>query len=403
MENGVAKTKEHYKKMLEDIKKIKGNIAERIISSPQGAEIVSNKRPVLNFSANNYLGLCNHPKVKEEAMKIMQSHGFGMGSVRFICGTQDIHKKLEKELADFTATEDCILFSSCFDANGGIFECLLSEKDAIISDQLNHASIIDGMRLCKAKKFIYKHMDMEDLEKHLQNAKDCEIKLVVTDAVFSMDGDLAPLPSIIKLAKKYKALLMIDEAHSTGVFGKSGRGVTEHFGVMGKVDIISSTLGKALGGGTGGFIAGRKEIIDLLRVKARPYLFSNSVSPPIVGGTFAALKLLRDSTDLPTKLHNNLKRFRAKMAEAGFKLLGNPDCPICPVLLKDGKFASEIAEELLKERIYVVAFSFPVVPKGLARIRIQISAAHSDKHIDQCVEAFTKIGKAKGFLAATKL
>jgi len=393
---------EIYKDALEEIKKIEGKIAERIITSPQGAEIVVNKRPVLNFSANNYLGLCNHPKVKEEATKIMSSHGFGMGSVRFICGTQDIHKKLEKELAIWTGMEDSILFSSCFDANGGIFECLLSDKDAIISDQLNHASIIDGMRLCKAKKFVYKHMDMEELKKALEKAENCRIRLIVTDAVFSMDGDLAPLPEIVKLAKHYNALLMIDEAHSTAVLGKRGRGLTEHYGLIGQVDIISSTLGKALGGGTGGFIAAKNEIVDLLRVKARPYLFSNSVSPPIVGGTFGALKLLRESNQLVSKLHSNIKRFRGKMADAGYKLLGNPCCAICPVLLGEGKFASEIAEELLKEKIYVIAFSFPVVAKGKARIRIQISAGHSYDQIDHCVEAFKRIGKAKGILKPKK-
>jgi len=402
-QNGYEFAKKRYIDALEEIKKIKGNIAERIITSPQGPEIVVNHKLVLNFSANNYLALCNHPKVKEGAIKFLQSHGYGMGSVRFICGTQDIHKKLEQELADFTKSEACILFSSCFDANGAVFEALLNEKDAVISDELNHASIIDGIRLCKAKRFRYKHMNMEDLENCLQSAKECPVKLVVSDAVFSMDGDLAPLPEILKLTKKYGALLMIDEAHASGVFGKNGRGITEHYNLMGKVDIITSTLGKALGGATGGFIAGRKEIIDLLRVKARPYLFSNSVPPMIIGGTFAALKLLRDSSELTNKLHQNTKRFRSKMADAGFKLLGNPECPICPVLLHDGKFASEIAEELLKLKIYVIAFSFPVVPKGLARIRIQISAGHTNEQIDQCVAAFTKIAKAKGILNPTKL
>ena len=403
MDTGYSAAKKQFINSLEEIKKVKGNIAERIITTPQGASIVTNQRLVLNFSANNYLGLCNHPKIKEGAVKLLNSHGFGMGSVRFICGTQDIHKRLEKELAEFTATEECILFSSCFDANGAVFEALLSDKDAVISDELNHASIIDGIRLCKAKRLRYKHMNMGDLEECLKKAADCNIKLISTDAVFSMDGDLAPLPNILELAKKYGALVMIDEAHSSGVFGKTGRGITEHYGVMGQVDIINSTLGKALGGGTGGFISGRKEIINLLRVKGRPYLFSNSVAPPIIGGSFAALKLLRENSELVTKLHKNTQRFRAKMTDAGFKLLGNPLCPICPVLLHDGKFASEIAEELLKLKIYVVAFSYPVVPKGLARIRIQISAAHSFDQIDQCVAAFTKIAKAKGIISAPKL
>eukprot|EP01022_Parablepharisma_sp_SALTPOND_P014728 TRINITY_DN2026_c0_g1_i1.p1 TRINITY_DN2026_c0_g1~~TRINITY_DN2026_c0_g1_i1.p1 ORF type:complete len:455 (+),score=53.85 TRINITY_DN2026_c0_g1_i1:96-1460(+) len=403
MDTGYAVAKKRFVSALEDIKKVKGNIAERIITTPQGADIVTNKSLVLNFSANNYLGLANHPKIKEGAIKFLETHGFGMGSVRFICGTQDIHKKLEKELAEFTGMEGSILFSSCFDANGAVFEALLTNNDAVISDELNHASIIDGIRLCKAKRLRYKHMDMKDLEECLKKAAECPIKLIVTDAVFSMDGDLAPLPEILQLAKKYGALVMLDEAHSSGVFGKTGRGVTEYFGVMGQVDIITSTLGKALGGGTGGFIAARKEIVDLIRVKGRPYLFSNSVPPPIIGGAFAAFKILKESPQLVTKLHENTKRFRTKMTEAGFKLLGNPECPICPVLLYDGKFASEIAEELLKLKIYVISFSFPVVPRGLARIRIQISAAHSFDQIDKCVEAFTKIAKAKGILSAPKL
>lgn len=403
MDKGYESAQRQFVSALEEIKKIKGKIAERIITSPQGPAIVTNQRLVLNFSANNYLGLANHPKVKEGAAKMMNSHGYGMASVRFICGTQDIHKNLEKALAQFTSTEECILFSSCFDANGAVFEALLSEKDAVISDELNHASIIDGIRLCKAKRLRYKHLDMQELEKSLQSCQDCPIKLIATDAVFSMDGDLAPLPEILKLAKKYGALVMIDEAHSSGVLGKTGRGITEHFDIMGQVDIITSTLGKALGGATGGFIAGRKDIINLLRVKSRPYLFSNSLPPPIVGGTLAVLKLLKEGSQLATKLHENTKRFRSKMAEAGFKLLGNPQCSICPVLLLDGKFASEIAEELLKLKIYVVAFSYPVVAKGRARIRIQISAAHSFDQIDQCVAAFTEIAKAKGIISAPKL
>ncbi len=403
MDTGYDLAKQKFVSMFNDIKKIKGNVTERVITTAQNPSLVTNKRLVVNFSANNYLGLCDHPKIKEGAIKYMQSHGFGMGSVRFICGTQDIHKKLEKELAAFTGMDDCILFSSCFDANGGVFEALLSDKDAVISDELNHASIIDGIRLCKAKRLRYKHMNMPDLELALKNAQGCPIKLIVSDAVFSMDGDVAPLPEILQLAKQYGALVMIDEAHSTGVFGKHGRGITEHFKLMGKVDIIASTLGKALGGGTGGFICARQEIVNLLRVKARPYLFSNSVAPPIIGGSMAALGLLRSSPKLVTRLHSNTKRFRTKMADAGFKLLGNPACPICPVLLYDGKFASEIADELLKLKIYVIAFSFPVVPKGLARIRCQISAAHTEEQIDQCVEAFTRVAKTKGIIGAPKL
>eukprot|EP00826_Nyctotherus_ovalis_P063852 TRINITY_DN9363_c0_g1_i1.p1 TRINITY_DN9363_c0_g1~~TRINITY_DN9363_c0_g1_i1.p1 ORF type:complete len:404 (-),score=94.78 TRINITY_DN9363_c0_g1_i1:185-1396(-) len=402
MNKGYQAVKHHFISAFEEIKKAKGNVDERVITTPQDARITANRRSVINFSSNNYLGLANHPRVKEAAIRFVQTHGFGLGSVRFICGTQDIHIRLEEEIAKFVGSEAAMLFSSCFDANGAVFDGLLSKNDAVISDGLNHASIIDGIRLCRAKKFIYKHLDMSDLEKKLIKVKDCKVKLIVTDAIFSMDGDITPLPQILQLAKDYEALVMLDEAHSTGVFGKTGRGIAEHFGALGKVDIITSTFGKALGGSNGGFIAARREIVNLLRVKARPYLFSNSVAPAIIGGTLAAIKILEDTPELAEKLHRNTKYFRKKMQDAGFKLLGDKESPICPVLLRNSKLATEIADELMKLGIYVIGFSFPVVPKDMARIRIQLSAAHSFDQIDQCVAAFTKIARQKGILSSTK-
>jgi len=402
MSTGYKTVKHHFVSVFEEIKKGKGNVDERVITTSQGGRITVNDCSVLNFSCSNYLGLGNHPKVKEGAIKFIEIHGFGLGSVRFICGTQNIHIKLEETIAKFTGTEASILFSSCFDANGAVFETLLTKNDAVISDALNHVSIINGIRLSKAQRFIYKHLDVNDLEQKLIKAKDCRVKLIVTDAIFSMDGDLAPLPQILQLAKEYEALVMVDEAHSIGVFGKTGRGITEHFGVMGKVDIITSTFGKALGGGNGGFIAARKEIVNLLRVKAYPYLFSNSVAPATIGGIFAALKILEDTPELIDKLHRNTRYFRRRMEDAGFKLLGDKESPICPVLLKHGRLATEIADALMNLGIYVIGFSFPVVPKGKARIRIQISAAHSFDQLDQCVTAFTKIARQKGILSSTK-
>lgn len=370
---------------------------ERIISSPQSAEIVANGKKVLNFCANNYLGLSSHPEIVQAAKDGIDSHGFGLSSVRFICGTQDIHKELERKISEFLGTEDTILYAAAFDANGGVFEPLLGEEDAIISDSLNHASIIDGVRLCKAQRFRYENNNMEDLEKQLQAAAHCRNKLIVTDGVFSMDGYIAQLDKIHELAVKYEAMVMVDECHATGFIGKTGRGTIEHCNVIGKMDIITGTLGKALGGASGGFTSGRKEIIELLRQRSRPYLFSNTLMPSIVNASLKVLELLSQSTELRDTLEANTKLFRSEMKAAGFDILEGIH-PITPVMLYDAKLAQTFAEELLAEGIYVIGFFYPVVPKGKARIRVQISAGHSTQNIMDCVAAFTKVGKKLGVI-----
>jgi glycine C-acetyltransferase len=379
-------------KEIDDIKASGLYKTERVISSPQGAEITVNGRTVLNFCANNYLGLSSHPKVIEAAHAAIESHGYGMSSVRFICGTQDIHKQLEKKIAEFLGMEDTILYAACFDANGGIFEPLLNEEDAIISDALNHASIIDGVRLCKAQRLRYEHNNMVDLETKLQEASTCRNRLVVTDGVFSMDGTIAQLDKICELADKYDGIVMIDECHASGFMGKTGRGTHEYRGVMGRIDIITGTLGKALGGASGGFTSGRKEIIDILRQRSRPYLFSNTLAPSITGASIAVLNMLSETTELRDKLEKNTKYFRNKMTEAGFDIKPG-EHPIVPIMLYDAVVAQNFAAKLLEEGIYVIGFFFPVVPKGQARIRVQLSAAHEQHHLDKAITAFTKIGK----------
>ena len=365
---------------------------ERIIESEQGAEIIVNGRTVLNFCANNYLGLSSHPKVIEAAHKAIDSRGYGMSSVRFICGTQDIHKELEHKISKFLGTEDTILYCAAFDANGGVFEPLFNEQDAIISDALNHASIIDGVRLCKAQRFRYEHNSMEDLEAKLKASQNLRNRIIVTDGSFSMDGTIAQLDKICDLADKYDAIVMIDDSHSTGFLGKTGRGTHEYRGVMGRVDIITGTLGKALGGANGGFTSGRKEIIEMLRQRSRPYLFSNTLAPAIVGASIAVFDMLSETTELRDKLEHNTKYFRSKMIEAGFDIKSG-DHPIVPIMLYDAVVAQNFAAKLLDEGIYVIGFFYPVVAKGLARIRVQLSAAHEQRHLDKAIEAFTKIGK----------
>ncbi|MEY4135791.1 MAG: hypothetical protein RL386_2141 [Bacteroidota bacterium] len=366
---------------------------ERIIVSPQGAEIsLQSGKEVLNFCANNYLGLSAHPEVLKAAKDAIETHGFGLSSVRFICGTQDIHKELEQKIAEFLGQEDAILYAAAFDANGGLFEPLLGEDDAIISDELNHASIIDGIRLCKANRFRYKHNDMADLERQLQAAAPGRRKLIATDGVFSMDGTIARLDAICDLAEKYDAMVMIDECHATGFMGKTGRGTHEYRGVMDRIDIVTGTLGKALGGASGGFTAAKKEIVDILRQRSRPYLFSNTVAPAIVGASLKVLDLLTKSTELRDKLESNTRFFRKAISEAGFDILPG-EHPIVPIMLYDAPLAQEFAARLLDEGIYVVGFFFPVVPRGKARIRVQISAAHEQEHLEKAVEAFTKVGK----------
>jgi glycine C-acetyltransferase len=365
---------------------------ERIISTPQASKIIANGKEVLNFCANNYLGLSSHPEVIAAAKEGIDKYGFGLSSVRFICGTQDIHKELEKKISEFLGTEDTILYAAAFDANGGVFEPLLNEHDAIISDSLNHASIIDGVRLCKAQRFRYENNNMDDLEKQLIAAKDCRNKLIVTDGVFSMDGYIAQLDKIHELAVKYEAMVMVDECHASGFIGKTGRGTIEHCDVLGKMDIITGTLGKALGGASGGFTSGKKEIIEILRQRSRPYLFSNTLMPSIVYASLKVLEILSKTTELRDKLETNTQHFRAKMKEAGFDILDGIH-PITPVMLYDAKLAQDFAAKLMDEGIYVIGFFFPVVPKGKARIRVQISASHSAEEIDKCVAAFTKVGK----------
>jgi glycine C-acetyltransferase len=373
---------------------------ERVITSPQGAEITLNTgHTVLNFCANNYLGLSSHPRVVNAAKQALDTHGFGMSSVRFICGTQDIHKELEQTIADFYQTDDTILYAAAFDANGGVFEPLFQEMDAIISDELNHASIIDGVRLCKAQRYRYKNNNMADLEEQLKaaNAAGARFKIIVTDGVFSMDGYVAQLDKICDLAEQYDALVMTDECHSAGFIGKTGRGVPELCNVMGRVDIITGTLGKALGGAMGGYTTGRKEIIDMLRQRSRPYLFSNSLSPAIVGASLEVFKLLNESTALRDKLEANIKQFKAGIKAAGFEIRDG-DSAIVPVMLYDAKLSQDFANKLLEEGIYVIGFFFPVVPKGLARIRVQLSAAHEPAHIEKAIAAFTKVGKELGVI-----
>lgn len=366
---------------------------ERIITSPQGADIeLADGSRVINFCANNYLGLSSHPKVIEAAKKAIDSHGYGMSSVRFICGTQDIHKTLEQKISTFLGTEDTILYAAAFDANGGVFEPLFGEEDAIISDALNHASIIDGVRLCKAVRYRYNHNDMADLEVQLQAAQAQRSRIIVTDGAFSMDGTIAQLDQIVALAEKYQALIMIDECHASGFLGKTGRGTHEHRGVMGKIDIITGTLGKALGGASGGFTSGRKEIIELLRQRSRPYLFSNTLAPSITGASIAVLDLLSETTELRDKLEANTKYFRTKMTEAGFDIKPG-EHPIVPIMLYDAVLSQTMAAQLLAEGIYVIGFYYPVVPKGQARIRVQISAAHDQHHLDKAIAAFIKVGK----------
>ncbi len=382
-------------KEIEEIKTSGLYKTERIIESPQGAEIEVGGRTVINFCANNYLGLSSHPKVLEAAKRTIDNRGYGLSSVRFICGTQDIHRELEQKISKFLGTEDTILYAACFDANGGVFEPLLNKEDAIISDALNHASIIDGVRLCKAQRFRYKNNDMVDLENQLQAAGDARTRLIVTDGTFSMDGTIAQLDKIVELAEKYEAVVMVDDSHSTGFIGKTGRGSHEYRGVVGKIDIITGTLGKALGGGSGGFTSGRKEVIDMLRQRSRPYLFSNTLAPSVVGASIAVLDLLSETTALRDKLAENTKYFREEMTKAGFDIKPG-EHPIVPVMLHDAVLSQKMADRLLEEGIYVIGFFYPVVPKGEARIRVQVSAAHEKQHLDKAITAFTKIGKELG-------
>lgn len=390
--------REHYATILDEIRDAGLWKAERVIVSPQDADIdVDGSDPahVVNFCANNYLGLSNHPRLIEAAKESLDTHGYGMSSVRFICGTQDIHKELEAKLSAFVGTDDTILYAAAFDANGGLFETLLGPEDAVISDQLNHASIIDGIRLSKAERHRFLHMDMADLEAKLQATQDKRVRLITTDGVFSMDGDIAPLAEICDLAERYDALVHIDDCHSTGFMGKTGRGTHEHCDVMGRVDIVTGTLGKALGGASGGFTAAPAEIVALLRQRSRPYLFSNTLAPTIAAASIACLDMLSETTELRDRLERNTARFREGMTSAGFDIRAGVH-PIVPVMLGDARLASGMADALLAEGIYVIGFSYPVVPKGQARIRVQLSAAHTDAHIDHALAAFTKVGRDLG-------
>jgi glycine C-acetyltransferase len=370
---------------------------ERVITSPQGSEVSTEDGEAINLCANNYLGLANHPEVVGAASKSLETRGYGMASVRFICGTQDIHKELESRLSGFFETEDTILYASCFDANGGLFETIFGPEDVVISDALNHASIIDGIRLCKAQRKIYQHADMSELEIRLRESQDARVRLIATDGVFSMHGDLAPLPEICELAEKYEALVMIDECHATGFIGKTGRGTLEHFGLDGRVDIVTSTLGKAVGGASGGFTSGRKEIIELLRQRSRPYLFSNTVAPPVVAASLKALDLIESSRDLVNRLHENTRYFRSEMSAREFRIAEGIH-PIVPIMIGEEKTTVEMAQRLNERGIFVVGFSFPVVPKGEARIRVQVSAAHTRAQLDRAVKAFTEVGKEMGLI-----
>lgn len=384
---------------LQEIKNAGTWKAERVITSQQDVEITvdGSEGKILNFCANNYLGLSSHPDVTQAGIDALRTHGAGLSSVRFICGTQDIHKTLEKQIAQFHGREDSILYASCFDANAGIFEQLLGPEDAVFSDALNHASIIDGIRLCKAKKYRYEHKNMQDLEAKLQDASDAKIKMIVTDGVFSMDGNVAPLPEICDLADKYGALTFIDECHATGFLGPTGRGTEDFFGINGKVDIINSTLGKALGGAAGGYTTASHQIIQLLRQRARPYLFSNSLPPPVVACASQVFSMLMDDSSFVSKIKENTTRFRQKMTSAGFTISGD-DHPISPVMLGDAQLASDMADDMLKRGIFVIGFSYPVVAKGKARIRVQISASHTNEDIDRTVEAFIEVGRARNVI-----
>ena len=392
------KFQSHLKSQLTEIEEAGLYKNERIIVSPQGAAIrISNGKEVLNFCANNYLGLSNDHKLIAAAKKALDERGYGMSSVRFICGTGDLHKKLEESIAKFFGTEDTILYAACFDANGGVFEPLLGEEDAIISDALNHASIIDGVRLCKAQRYRYKNADMSDLEEQLKKAQAQRFRLIVTDGVFSMDGNVAPMDKIYELAEKYDAMIMIDESHSAGVVGKTGRGVTERYDLRGKVEIITGTLGKAFGGAIGGFTTGKKEIIDMLRQRSRPYLFSNSIPPMVAAAGIEMFEIMDSTNELQDKLHSNTAYYVEQMKKAGFDIKPT-ESAICAVMLYDAKLSQDMASRLLEEGIYVTGFYYPVVPKGEARIRVQISAAHEKEHLDKCIAAFTKVGKELGVL-----
>lgn len=393
-----GKIKEHLQKEIADIKEAGLYKNERIITTPQKADIkVSTGENVLNFCANNYLGLSNHPRLVTAAKRGLDSHGYGMSSVRFICGTQDLHKTLEAKIAEFFGTEDTILYAACFDANGGVFEPLLNEEDAIISDSLNHASIIDGVRLCKAQRYRYANADMADLEAKLIEAQAQRFRIIVTDGVFSMDGNVAPMDKINELAKKYDAMIMVDECHSAGVVGETGRGVTELFNIRGEVDIITGTLGKAFGGAIGGFTTGKKEIIEMLRQRSRPYLFSNSIPPAVASAGIEMFDMMAETSELQDKLHKNTDYFVAKMKAAGFDIKPTKSA-ICAVMLYDAKLSQVMASKLLAEGIYVIGFYYPVVPKDQARIRVQLSAGHEIEHLDKCINAFTKVGKELGVL-----
>jgi len=392
-----GKMKQHLSQTLAEIREAGLYKEERLIESPQKAAIQVKGKEVLNFCANNYLGLSDHPRLIEGATKMMEERGFGMSSVRFICGTQDIHKQLEAAISDYFKTEDTILYAACFDANGGVFEPLFTEEDAIISDALNHASIIDGVRLCKAKRYRYANANMEELEKCLQEAQAQRFRIIVTDGVFSMDGNVAPMDKICDLAEKYDALVMVDESHSAGVVGKTGHGVSELTGTYGRVDIYTGTLGKAFGGALGGFTTGRKEIIDMLRQRSRPYLFSNSLAPCIIGASLEVFKMLKESNELHDRLVENVSYFRDKMIAAGFDIKPTQSA-ICAVMLYDAKLSQVFAAKMQEEGIYVTGFYYPVVPKGEARIRVQLSAGHKREHLDKCIAAFIKVGKELGVL-----
>ena len=398
-----GKMKEDLTKEIKSIREAGLYKDERIIMTPQTVEIeVKGGEKVLNFCANNYLGLSSHPKVIQAAHETLDKSGYGMSSVRFICGTQAVHKILEKKITDFLQTEDTILYAACFDANGGVFEPLFGKEDAIITDKLNHASVIDGIRMCKAQRFIFNHADMDELEEKLKEAQKARYRVIATDGVFSMDGDIAKLDKIVPLAEKYDSLVMIDDAHSTGFMGETGRGTPEYRGVLGKIDIITGTLGKALGGASGGFTSGRKEIVELLRQRSRPYLFSNTLAPSVVGASIAVFDLLSETTELRDKLEENTKYFRQKMTEAGFDIIPG-DHPIVPIMLgkfpNDSKLSQDMAKDLLDLGIYVIGFYYPVVPKGQSRIRVQLSAAHNKEHLDKAIDAFTKVGKKYGVVS----
>jgi len=391
------KAKDGFATTLQEIRQAGLFKDERVILTPQGSDIKVKEGEVINFCANNYLGLSNHPKLVAAAKEGLEKYGYGMSSVRFICGTQDIHKTLEKEIATFLGTDDTILYSSCFDANGGLFETLLDAECAIISDALNHASVIDGIRLCKAERKVYQHGDMADLEARLKETQNARIRMIATDGGFSMDGDLAKLDQICDLADKYEAIVMVDDSHCTGFIGKTGRGTAEQFGVQARVDIITSTMGKAMGGASGGFTSGRQALIDILRQRSRPYLFSNTLAPSIAYTAVAAFRMLRETTELRDTLEKNTKYFRAEMMAKGFDIKPGFH-PIIPIMLGDAKLAHDVARDLLAEGIYVIGFSYPVVPKGKARIRVQISAAHSKQQLDKAIAAFAKIGKKYGVI-----